>query len=221
MWSSMSMEPDRWPVNELCPTLRPCLSPIAALIWSVLLDTKGAYAGEVIRTRTTMLQAHTHQWMGTYGGPGNGNYQAELARCCQVATRYATTHQLLPSQILIRLDGEYGNAAVLTPVLTLGLGLIVRCREYGLLERAEVRVVLACPPARVQVNAESGVVRSLYDCPALCLTTDGPPVRLLITTHPVTTTSHRIGKKRDGLIYELFLSTLPSPALSAKDVLDL
>ena len=34
---------------------------------------KGRKRGEVVRTRTTILQAHTHQFMGTCGGPGNGD----------------------------------------------------------------------------------------------------------------------------------------------------
>ncbi len=42
---------------------------------------------------------------GTFGGPGNGDLRGELQRACQVATTYATNHQLLPSQILLRLDG--------------------------------------------------------------------------------------------------------------------
>jgi hypothetical protein len=38
----------------------------------------GRKRGEVARTRTTVLQAHTHQWVGTYGGAGNGDYRGEL-----------------------------------------------------------------------------------------------------------------------------------------------
>jgi hypothetical protein len=29
--------------------------------------------GEVVRTRTTVLQMHTRQWVGTYSGRGNGD----------------------------------------------------------------------------------------------------------------------------------------------------
>jgi hypothetical protein len=32
----------------------------------------GRKRGEVVRTRTTVLQAHTHQWIATFGNPGNG-----------------------------------------------------------------------------------------------------------------------------------------------------
>src|SRR5258707_13968923 len=39
----------------------------------------GRKRGEVVRTRTTALQMHTRQWIGTYSGKGNGDYRGELA----------------------------------------------------------------------------------------------------------------------------------------------
>ncbi len=110
---------------------------------------KGRKRGEVVRTRTTIMQAHTHQFMGTFGGSGNGDYRGELQRTLQVITKYATAHKLLLSQILVRLDGLYGNAAVLTQVLDTTLGIIGRSRDYGLLDLAEVQAVLARPPVEV------------------------------------------------------------------------
>ena len=38
----------------------------------------GRKRGEVVRTRTTLLQAHTHQWLGTFGNAGNADYRGEL-----------------------------------------------------------------------------------------------------------------------------------------------
>jgi hypothetical protein len=40
----------------------------------------GRKRGEIVRTRTTILQAHTHQFLGTFGNAGNGEYRAELRR---------------------------------------------------------------------------------------------------------------------------------------------
>src|SRR2546423_6421620 len=182
---------------------------------------KGRKRGEVVRTRTTLLQAHTHQFMGTFGGSGNGDYRAELQRALQVIVRYATTHKLLPSQILVRLDGLYGNAAVLRDVLDTGVGIIGRSRDYALLDLAEVQAVLARPPAVVCTHPESGALRALYDCPDIPLTPGGACVRLIVASHPSASTPHKIGKKRDGLISELFVTRLAAPAFSAKDVLDL
>src|SRR5690349_1434848 len=73
----------------------------------------GRKRGEVVRSRTTILQAHTQQWLGTFSGAGNGDYVAELAQSCQVATRYLRTKEIPLSQGLLRLDSLYGNASVL------------------------------------------------------------------------------------------------------------
>ena len=182
---------------------------------------KGRKRGEVVRTRTTLLQAHTHQFLGTFGGAGNGDYRAELQRALQVITTYAATHTLLPSQMLVRLDGLYGDAAVLSDVLDARLGVIGRSRNYALLDLAEVQAVLARPPAVVCTHPESGAARALYDCPDIPLTAGGARVRLIVASHPSASAPHKIGKKRDGLIYELFVTRLAAPAFSAKDVLDL
>jgi hypothetical protein len=73
----------------------------------------GRKRGEVVRTRTVLLQAHTHQFLGTFGGSGNGDYRSELRRAVQVITTYAT-HLALPlASVLLRLDGLYGDAAPL------------------------------------------------------------------------------------------------------------
>src|SRR2546421_8072592 len=47
----------------------------------------GRKRGEVVRTRTTVLQAHTHQWMGTVSGAGSGSYRGEPRRAVQVKSR--------------------------------------------------------------------------------------------------------------------------------------
>jgi FPC/CPF motif-containing protein YcgG len=64
----------------------------------------GRKRGEAARTRTMVLQAHSHQWLGTFGGPGNGNYRAELDRACQALISYAGGLCLPLTPILIRLD---------------------------------------------------------------------------------------------------------------------
>ena len=48
----------------------------------------GRKRGEVVRTRTTLLQAHTHQWLGTFGKAGNGDYRGELRRGLEVIAAY-------------------------------------------------------------------------------------------------------------------------------------
>ncbi len=181
----------------------------------------GRKRGEVVRTRTTILQAHTHQWLGTFGGPGNGDLRGELQRACQVAITYATNHQLLPSQILLRLDGGYGDTAVLSDVLAMGLGVIARSRDYALLGRPEVLAALSRPPAARCIHPESGMIRELYDCPSIRLVRGGPCVRVVIATHPATDDPPKVGQQRNGVVYELFISTILTPAMTVNDLLDL
>ena len=40
----------------------------------------GRKRGEVVRTRTVVSQAHSYQWLGSFGNPGNGHYREELRR---------------------------------------------------------------------------------------------------------------------------------------------
>jgi hypothetical protein len=90
----------------------------------------GRKRGEVIRTRTTALQMHTRQWVGTYAGRGNGDYREELASALQAITAYLK-HFALPSEVaLVRLDGQYGDAAVIAQLILAGVYLVTRGRGY-------------------------------------------------------------------------------------------
>ena len=80
----------------------------------------GRKRGEVVRTRTTLLQAHTHQWLGTFGGAGNGDYRGELLQGLEVVLAYQRSQGLLPAQALVRLDGLYGDGAIVADLRAAG-----------------------------------------------------------------------------------------------------
>jgi len=182
----------------------------------------GRKRGEVARTRTTVLQAHSHQWLGTFSGPGNGDYRGELARALEAVIDYAGWKCQPLSQMVIRLDGLYGNAVVIGNLLALGVGIIVRGKDYGMLDLPLVQARLKHPPDQMTTHPESGASRSLYDCPDLLLTPEGPRVRLIIATHPATSTKKPpIGVLRGDTVYELFITTMPVHAFTPADVLDL
>ncbi len=115
---------------------------------------QGRKRGEVVRTRTVLLQAHTHQFLGTFGGPGNGDYRGELLRAVQVSTNYATKLGLSTASVLLRLDGLYGDAAPLIDVLTSGPGVIARSRDYRLLDLEVVKQALARSPDQVSTHED-------------------------------------------------------------------
>jgi len=182
----------------------------------------GRKRGEVARTRTTVLQAHSHHWLGSFGGSGNGDYCAQLARACEAIISYAGWLCMPLASLLIRLDGLYGTTAVLTALLSSGMGVIVRSKEYGLLDLPAVAARLTLPPDAHTTHPESGAQRALFDCPDLALFPCGPRVRLIVATHPATSTAKPpIGVLRAGTVYELFLTTAPQAAFTCADVLGL
>jgi len=141
----------------------------------------GRKRGEVVRSRTTVLQAHTHQFLGTFGNPGNGEYRAELRRAVTTIQSYLQAHHHPEERALLRLDGQYGTGAVLADLA--GLPFVMRGKDYQILKRAEVQARLKLPPDQHLTHAESGMVRALYDCPNLPLGSEGMRCRLVVATH--------------------------------------
>jgi len=179
----------------------------------------GHKRGEVVRTRTTVLQAHTHQWVGTFSGAGNGDYRGELRRAVQVISAYVKAQSFPLSQVVVRLDGHYGNGAIVADLA--GLGYVMRGKDYGLLDLPQVQARLALPPDQQTTHPETGTCRALFDCPDLHLAPTGPRTRVIVATHPATEPSAKIGTTRGEVVYELFFTALPVGAFTAADVVDL
>jgi hypothetical protein len=180
---------------------------------------QGRKRGEVVRTRTTVLQAHTHQWIGTFGGAGNGDYRGELRRAATAISAYMQALSLPLSQAVIRLDGQYGNGAIVADLA--GLAYVMRGKDYDLLDLPQVQNRLALPPDQQTTHPETGTSRALFDCPDLSLSPTGPRVRVIVATHPTSTTPAPIGTTRGEVVYELFFTSLPQEAFTPADVVDL
>lgn len=110
-----------------------------------------------------MLQAHTHQWLASFGQAGNGQYRAELRWALTAIDSYARACHLPTSRVLVRLDGQYGTKAVLTDLAD--FGYVTRGKDYRILDQAAIQARLTLPPDQQLTHPESGIVRTLYDCP--------------------------------------------------------
>jgi hypothetical protein len=124
---------------------------------------RGRKRGEVVRTRTTVLQAHTQQWLGTFGGAGNGDDAAELEAACCAVVGYLQAKGLRLTQALLRLDALYGTASILAGVQHAGLGFVTRGRDYQLLKHPRVQARLRHPADLCIQHPETGVQRDLFD----------------------------------------------------------
>ncbi len=218
--SSISMEPVRLPANALYrhrPRAR--LAPQRRLRPLCAPGYTGRKRGEVVRSRTTILQAHTYQWLGSFGGSGNGKPREELRRAVAQIQQYLVTHQLPVASVLLRLDGLYGTGVTLSDVA--GLAVVMRGKDYQVLSQAQIQFRLSLPPDQQFSRPESAYVRTLYDCPDVLVGPGEQRCRIVVATHPAGPKKHRVGVERDGIVYELFLTTLPQGAFTAADVVAL
>lgn len=106
----------------------------------------------MVRTRTTIAQAHSYQWLGSFGNRGNGHYREELRKGLSAIRRYLTASQLEPSRTLLRLDGQYGTGAALSDVAE--FAFVTRGKEYSVLDHPLVQARLHLPPDQSQQRPE-------------------------------------------------------------------
>jgi hypothetical protein len=106
----------------------------------------GRKRGEVVRTRTTVLQAHSHQWLGSFGNKGNGVYREELRQVGKAIGAYLKAHQFPSQCALLRLDGAYGTGAVLSDLA--GYANVPRGKDYTVLDQPLIQARLHLPAFR-------------------------------------------------------------------------
>jgi hypothetical protein len=179
----------------------------------------GRKRGEIVRTRTTVLQAHTHQWLGTFSGAGNGDYRGELLRAVKAISAYVKAQSVPLSQAVVRLDGQYGNGAIVADLA--GLAYVMRGKDYHLLDLQAVQTRLQAPPDQQTTHPETGTQRALFDFPCLQVSATGERSRVIVATHPASATPAPVGETREGMVYELFFTALPVGAFTAADGVDL
>jgi len=184
---------------------------------------RGRKRGEVVRTRTTALQMHTRQWVGTYAGRGNGQYRDELASALQSITTYLKHFALPPEVALVRLDGQYGDAAVIAQLILAGVYLVTRGRGYQLLQHPQIQRVLAHPPTARVTAMNTGMVVELFEGGWLELGAGLPQARVIVARHPAPPAGKKVtvGKRVGEWVYELFITTLGADGFLVEDVLDL
>lgn len=188
----------------------------------------GRKRGEVVRTRTTSLQAHTQEWLGSFSNRGNGDYVLELEAACQVVSTDLVAKGLEPAQALLRLDGLYGTVGLLARIHPFKLGFLTGGREYHLLDHPSVQARHNQPSDGTLTHDASQIQRELFDVgfiadwlperPELVLS-----YRLLVTRRraPADSAHITVGKLRDGQLYELFLTSQPASSLPAATMLEL
>lgn len=184
----------------------------------------GRNRGEVTRTRTTVAQAHTSEWLSTFGAPGNGTPGPDLQRVCGIIGHYLQQHQLAGSAAIVRLDGYYGTPGFVNQLQQHQLGYLLRCRDYHLLKHQAVQTRLQETPAQHWSHPECHQVREVFDLGFVEDSWVGysQPVRLIVVRTPhQPKRKHRVGKRIGDFIYELFITAHAQAGLTGCDILSL
>jgi len=205
------------PCDSLLPAARRRLDAVCAPGYT------GRKRGEVVRTRTTALQMHTRQWVGTYAGRGNGDYRSELASALQAITTYLASFAFTADVALVRLDGQYGDAAVIVQLIEAGVSLVTRGRGYKILDHPQLQGALAHPPTACMTRLNTAEMVELFDGGWLPMGEGLPQARVIVTRHPAPESGKlvRVGKRIEGWVYELFITTLGADGFLVEDILDL
>ena len=158
----------------------------------------GRKRGEVVRTRTVVSQAHSYQWLGSFGNRGNGRYREELRQGLSALGSYLQAHQLEHSLAPVRLDGPYGTGAVIVDLAD--FSFVMRGKDYAVLDRESIQSRLHLPADQQFSRSDSGLVRQLYDCPDIPVGPEGVRCRVVVATHPAAEneTKSRIGHTREA-----------------------
>src|SRR5262249_30856542 len=165
---------------------------------------------------------HTRQRLGSCGGRGNGEYRGELQAALTAITTYLSAWGLPTCGGVVRLDGQYGDSAVIADSVASGLHLVVRKRGYHLLEHPRVQAALAHAPVATMTTQESQVTYEVFDLPQMLLEDGRTSVRLLLTRRAWKRgEAVSVGKVLGEWVYEQFVTTLPPEGFLASNVLDL
>ena len=179
-----------------------------------------------MRTRLTVQQAHTHEWIGTFGNAGNGERWPRLRRGVEAIVAYLRARGVTPSDGLIRLDGEFGWARAALLFVEHALGYLMRCSDYRLLDSPEAQAALARRPERF-VQTDTATERDVYEAGWAEWSSEvdnGARVmtRLIVTRTPAPKEGKpKVGKHVGDFVYELFVTDRSTDAFTACDVLSL
>jgi hypothetical protein len=207
----------RLPTSPDLPAVRRRMREVCAVGYP------GRKRGQVVRSRMTALNIHTHQWLFTCGGAGNGKPEEELRHCLECISRYLQSFQLPPEMALVRLDGQFGIPMFLRILQQFPGGFVTRSLSYHLLQLPGVQAILSLPPTAQVAGLSPDQPLWLFDVGEVEVDEEGLRLRLIVLRRPAPRGSARlsVGKRLGEWVYELFLTALPASRLLAQDVLDL
>lgn len=100
-----------------------------------------------------------------------------MRQAVKAISAYMQAQSIQPDQAVVRLDGQYGNGAIVADLV--GLAYVMRGKDNDLLDLPQVQARLAQPPDQQTTHPETGTCRALFDLPDLSLSPTTPIIGMV------------------------------------------
>jgi hypothetical protein len=183
----------------------------------------GRRRGDAVRTRITVQQAHTSEWLGVFGAAGNGSLETLMEPVLRTVSKYLASRMWPMARTLLRFDGEHGRFPEVHRLVNSGMGFVVRGVVYSLLNDSRIRSALAAGTTVSLTHPDTGVTRQLFDVPGVVWKSGDKQctVRVIVARGPKPDRPVRIGKLIGEHVYELFVTTAEPECFHAADIVSM
>jgi hypothetical protein len=190
----------------------------------------GHKRGEHVHTRSVLSLASTQELLGSFGSAGNGDIIVEFKQSITICGEYLDTHGIPRNRAIMRLDGAYGYAKRLALLQQHGIGFVVRCADYTLLQHPHIMAHRQQTTPVPFYPADSSTRYEVIDAGwihdwASVQTIVPVSCRVILLRRDAQTVSskRRHGKvvQEDGKIYEIIVTTMPAMSVTATEVVQL
>jgi hypothetical protein len=192
----------------------------------------GRHRGETMLSRMLLRHSGSGLWLNVEVHPGNGDIRGSFERSIQ--TTASICRQSTPSQLrgIVRCDGAHGHVPYIAACQEAGLDIVTRISHYGLFEREDIAHHLANAVWTSVSDSTSGPRRQAAELGEVTLAPDKktrrkdgqpyePVTARVIATRAHTDNGNGAGVVIDGMLHELFATTLSPSSWPTEDVASL
>jgi hypothetical protein len=157
------------PANAHYSRVTTCPLPFADWMRSMRLATPGASAGKWRGRARSSARLTRFTGSARLAIEATGARRSELRAGLSAITRYLSAHQIASERTLLRLDGQYGTAAVLADLA--GFAEVPRGKEYTVLDHPQVqarlhlRMIRSSRARKARSSAASTIVQTCQSAP--------------------------------------------------------
>ena len=230
-WQAYDLDPTTSTLNQRAlPEAEELPEPMRRAAETGAPGHSGRKRGDIQFRRVTVQHSGSAAWIHAHLSPGNGDVVADFALALDSIVETSERLGDPLDQVLVRMDGEYGNVPRYTACRERGLPFITRLNRPKLYEDPAILARLRLARWHLVPDSGAGPQRSAAELGTLTIKPgrctkrpDGSPyepvtVRIVASIFPKTGKAKR-GRVIDGWQVELFAVDLPIDAWPAPDAI--